>query len=107
MIVQVNTGNTIDGSAAMTESLEALARDRLSRFEDKLTRIEIHVTDENGPRQTGDDKQCLIEARPTGLDPVKVTDNAGSIHQATAGALGKMVSALDRTYGKRTSRKGH
>lgn len=107
MIVQVNTGNTIDGSAAMTESLEALARDRLSRFEDKLTRIEIHVTDENGPRQTGDDKQCLIEARPTGLDPVKVTDNAGSIHQATVGALGKMVSALDRTYGKRTSRKGH
>ncbi|MFN7165104.1 MAG: HPF/RaiA family ribosome-associated protein [Hyphomonas sp.] len=107
MIVQVNTGNNIEGSATMAESLEALTRDRLSRFEDKLTRVEIHVTDENGPRAGGDDKQCVIEVRPTGLDPVKVTENAGSIHQATVGALGKMVSALDRTYGKLTSRKGH
>lgn len=107
MIVQINTGNTINGNSAMTESLEALTRDRLSRFEDKLTRVEIHVTDDNGPRERGDDKQCVIEARPTGLDPVKVTDSAGSIHQATAGALGKMVSVLDRTYGKLTDRKGH
>ncbi len=107
MIVQVNTGNTIDGNAAMTGSLETLARDRLSRFAEKLTRVEIHVTDDNGPRDGGDDKQCVIEARPTGLGPVKVTDTAGSIHQATVGALGKMVSALDRTYGKLTDRKGH
>jgi hypothetical protein len=107
MIVQVNTGNTIDGNAAMTDSLETLTRDRLARFADKLTRVEIHVTDENGPRESGDDKQCVIEARPTGLGPVKVTDTAGSIHQATVGALGKMVSALDRTYGKLTDRKGH
>ncbi len=107
MIVQINTGNTVDGSAAMTEGLEALTRERLARFEDKLTRVEIHVTDENGVRGGGDDKQCVIEARPTGLGPVKVADNAGSIHQATVGALGKMVSALDRTYGKLTSRKGH
>ncbi len=107
MIVQVNTGHNIDGSAAMSDGLEALTRDHLSRFEDKLTRVEIHVTDENAGREGGDDKQCVIEVRPTGLDPVKVTDNAGSVHQATVGALGKMVTVLDRTYGKLTSRKGH
>lgn len=107
MIVQVNTGNTIEGSAAMTDGLETLIRDRLSRFEDKLTRVEIHVTDDNAGREAGDDKQCVIEVRPTGLGPVKVTDTARSVHQATVGALGKMVTALDRTYGKLTSRKGH
>jgi len=107
MIIQVNTGNTVEGSSAMAEGLEALVRERLSRFEDKLTRVELHVTDENAGREGGDDKQCVIEARPTGLGPVKVMDNAGSIHQATVGALGKMATALDRTYGKLTSRKGH
>ncbi len=107
MIVQINTGNTIEGSAAMPDGLEALVRERLSRFEGKLTRVEIHVTDENAGREGGDDKQCVIEARPTGLEPVKVTDNAGSVHQATVGALGKMITSLDRTYGKLTSRKGH
>lgn len=107
MIVQFNTGNTIEGSAAMSDGLEVLVRERLSRFEDKLTRVEIHITDENAGREGGDDKHCVIEARPTGLGPVMVNDTAASVHQATVGALGKMVTALDRTYGKLTTRKGH
>lgn len=107
MIVQVSTGNTIEGSAAMAEGLEVLIRERLSRFGDRLTRVELHLTDENAGREGGHDKQCMIEARPAGLDPVKVTDNAGSVHQAAIGALGKMNTALERTYARRTSRKGH
>ncbi len=107
MIVQINTGNSVEGSAAMDASLEKLVRDRLSRFEDRLTRIEVHITDENGARDVGDDKKCVVEVRPTGLDPVKTTDHAPTIHQAASGALAKAMTAIDRAYGKRTSRKGH
>lgn len=107
MDVQINTANSVDGREALSQRLEGAVRDRLSRFEDRLTHIEVHIGDENGDKGGGDDKRCVIEARPAGLQPVSVSDQAGSIDQATSGALGKMVSALDRTFGKLSDRKGH
>lgn len=107
MDVQINTTNNVEGREALCLHLEGAARERLSRFEDRLTRVEIHVADENGDRETGQDKRCVIEARPAGLDPVTVSEHAASIDQAASGAMGKMVSALDRTFGKLSDRKGH
>ncbi len=107
MQVQINTANSVDGREALVQSIERDVRSRLSRFESRLTRVEVHVGDDNGERTEGDDKRCVIEARPAGLDPVTVTEQAGSIDQATSGALQKLSSALDRTFGKLTDRKGH
>lgn len=107
MDVQINTANNIDGREALTRQLEETVRARLSRFSDRLTRVEVHVGDENGDRAAGDDKRCVIEARPAGRAPISVTEQAGSIDQAASGALGKMTTALERDFGKITSRKGH
>ena len=107
MDVQINTTNNVTGREALTQQLEETVRTRLSRFSERLTRVEVHVGDENGDRSGGDDKRCVIEVRPAGRDPISVTDQAGSIDQAASGALNKVVTALDRTYGKITDRKGH
>jgi len=87
--------------------LEETVRAKLSRFSERLTRVEVHVGDENGERSGGDDKRCVIEARPAGRAPISVTEQAGSIDQAIAGALNKVTTALERDVGKITSRKGH
>ena len=107
MDVQINTANNVTGREAMNQHLEGEVRNRLSRFETRLTHVEMHVADENGPKGGANDMRCVVEARPAGLGPVSVTQNAGSIEQAASGALGKMVTALDRTFGKHTDRKGH
>lgn len=107
MDIQINTANNLDGRQALTEQLETTVRDRLSRFEGRLTRVELHVGDVNGERSDGNDIRCQIEARPAGHDPVSVTDQSDSIDQAAAGALGKLTTALERAFGKTTSRKGH
>lgn len=107
MDIQINTANNLEGGQGTTERLEASVRDHLSRFEDRLTRVELHVGDENGDRSNGADIRCQIEARPAGLDPVSVTDQSDTIDQATAGALDKLTTVLERTFGKATDRKGH
>ena len=107
MDVQINTANNVEGREALSEHLEGAVRDHLSRFEDRLTRVEVHIGDENGASDFGQDKRCVVEARPAGHEPVTVSDQADSIEQATTGALGKMVSALESTFGKMTDRKGH
>ncbi len=107
MQIQINTDNTIPGRDALTGEVESTVRQRLSRFEDRLTRVEVHLTDQDGARGDTDDKRCMIEARPAGQDPVSVTDQASSIDQATTGALSKLTTALERTFGRQTNRKGH
>lgn len=107
MDIQINTANNIEGREALTTQLEETVRNRLSRFSDRLTRVKVHVGDENGERGGGQDKRCVIEVRPAGRDPISVTEQAGSIDQAASGALGKVTTALERDFGKITSRKGH
>jgi hypothetical protein len=107
MQVQINTDKTIPGSLAIADDVETSVRQRLSRFSDRLTRVEVHLTDQDGERSSPDDKRCMIEARIAGQDPISVTDHGGSIDQATSGALGKMTTALGRTFGRQTNRKGH
>ena len=107
MDVQINTTNNVPGRETLTQQLEETVRTRLSRFSERLTRVEVHVGDENGERSGGDDKRCVIEARPAGRAPISVTEQAGSIDQAIAGALNKVTTALERDVGKITSRKGH
>ncbi|MBA3999044.1 HPF/RaiA family ribosome-associated protein [Brevundimonas sp.] len=107
MEIQINTSNNLEGRQATTERLEALVAERLSRFGDRLTRVELHVGDENGERNNGPDIRCQIEARPAGQDPVSVSDQSDTIDQAASGALGKLTTALERTFGKVTNRKGH
>lgn len=108
MDVQINTANTVPGREALLQDLESSVRERLSRFADKLTRVEVHVGDENSPAKGGgNDMSCVIEARPAGMAPITVTEKAGSIDQASSRALGKMATALDRAFGKLSDRKGH
>jgi|JI6StandDraft_1071083.scaffolds.fasta_scaffold129351_2 predicted component of type VI protein secretion system len=107
MDIQINTTNNIEARQATTARLEALVTERLSRFEGRLTRVELHFGDENGDRNNGADIRCQIEARPAGQDPLSVSDLSDTMDQAASGALGKLAKALDRAFGKTTDRKGH
>jgi hypothetical protein len=46
----------------------------LARF--KVTRLEVHLADENSDKFGINDKRCLIEARPVNMQPVAVTNHA-------------------------------
>lgn len=107
MQIQFNTDNQVAGSEAMAQRVEALLHDRLGRFEDRITRIEVHLTDANAQKSGPADKRCTMEARPTGLQPVAVTHEADSLEQALDGAADKLTTAIDRTFGKLSDRKGH
>lgn len=64
MQFQFNSDNSVQCSAADAERIEELVRGRLQHVSDRLTRVEVHVSDFNGPRG-GPDIRCLVELRPT------------------------------------------
>ncbi|MGD9633747.1 MAG: HPF/RaiA family ribosome-associated protein [Pirellulales bacterium] len=106
MQVQVRTDNNINGSAGLIEDIESELSDMLDRFGNQITRVEVHLRDLDGPKKTGDDKSCLLEARIAGRQPLVVSHEAATVRQAIDGASQKLERALDNLLGKLSDRKG-
>jgi ribosome-associated translation inhibitor RaiA len=106
MQVQLKTDSHVQGAESLTAWVERELKDKLGRFRDQVTRIEVHLSDVNGTRVGGDEKRCLLEARLTGRQPVAVSHNAGKVADAVHGAADKMLRALDTALGKTRDAKG-
>jgi len=100
MLVQVNTSSNTHGSQELNQRVEDIVAASLGRFGDRLTRVEVHLSDENGAKTQGDDKKCVLEARPANMQPVTVTDVAATLDDAVEGAAKKMERHLDDTFGR-------
>lgn len=106
MQVQVSTDSHIKGGEDLWGAVESVLRSSLGRFEPRLTRVEVHLSDENADKVQGHDKKCVMEARPTGMQPIAVTHFAREVEQAVSGAAAKMVRVLDGTFGRLDETKG-
>lgn len=106
MQIQVNTDRTIKGDEDLTQQVRSEIEARLGRFGDRITRIEVHLGDENSHKSRGDDKRCLIEVRPAGLKPVVATHRAPSVAQALEGAADKVERLLDGSLERLFDPKG-
>lgn len=100
MQIQVFADNRIENSSRLVEWANGAVADKLQRFDEQLTRVAVHINDENGEKAGAQDKRCQIEARPKGLQPISVTHKADSIRLAVEGALDKIHSALGSQLGK-------
>lgn len=106
MQVQVNTDDNMTGREALVSRVEGDVETTLSRFNEYLTRVEVHLGDENAGKAGEADKRCQIEARPAGQTPVSVTHHAANLDEAWRGALRKLRSALDSKIGQLHDHKG-
>jgi ribosome-associated translation inhibitor RaiA len=100
MMIQVNTDRHFAADGTLTSQVEAVAEQSLRRFRNDITRLEVHLGDENSGKAGADDKRCMMEARVEGLRPVAVTHHASSVHDAIDGATDKLKSLLESTLGK-------
>lgn len=100
MQIQVHSDNHIQSSLRMEEWVRSTVESTLERYEEDLTRVVVHLRDENGGKSGPDDMRCQLEARPKGHQPVSVTHKADTLEQALDGATVKLESALEHMFGK-------
>ena len=100
MKIQINTDHTIDGHEAMALHTETVVEHTLGHLSEHISRVEVHLSDENGGKGGSHDKRCMMEARLDGHQPVAVTDEAETIHQAIEGSATKLKHALDHILGR-------
>ena len=76
MQIQINTDKNVEGNERLVTYFTSELNNELTRFDDKITRIEVHFGDENSTKFGKNDKRCLIEVRLAGLQPIAVTDHS-------------------------------
>jgi ribosome-associated translation inhibitor RaiA len=101
MLIQINTDSNIEGDNALAQEVEAVVRNTLDRFSEHITRVEVHLSDENSANKVGTNaKRCLLEARLAGRQPVAVSHQAPTVAQAVDGAADRMKRMLVSTLGR-------
>ena len=100
MDIEVSSDSTISMNASMIKRLGAEVAEGLDRFEDRLTRVEIHLSGDKAATTRTVDKRCVLEARPGGQPPVVVTAAAETINQACADAVRKLRTLLGRKFSR-------
>jgi len=100
MQLQLNTDKHIQG----TENLKASVADKLEKtlkhLTDHITRIEVHLSDQNGDKGGADDILCKIEARLKGKQPVLVQSKSDDKDKAVTEAAEKLKAAMNSIIGK-------
>jgi ribosome-associated translation inhibitor RaiA len=100
MQVQVNTDHTIEGHGELADQIRGVVENALSRMSGHITRVEVHLTDESGPKSRENNKRCMMEARLEGRQPIAVTDEAATVDLAVNGAADKLARLIEHTLGK-------
>jgi len=108
MLIEINTDNHIQGRADVAASVQSLIEGGLDHFRERLSRVEVHLADENSDKGGDADVRCSLEARIEGMKPLGVSHYAGSLEEAVDGAVEKLNSTLEHTLGRlRNKRAKH
>lgn len=106
MQIQVNSDKNVESGERLVAHVTGEVSRILERFSGRLTRVEVHLSDENGDKSGSLDKRCVMEARPSGLQPIAVTHQGATLEEAYLGAAHKLQGLLASTFGRIQDRGG-
>lgn len=105
MQIQINSDKNVTVHNKLSHFVESELQRTLRRFNTQLTRVEVHLSDENAAKTGVRDKRCKLEVRPRGLAPLVVTGVASNTQQSISGAAEKMKRQLEATFGRLAARR--
>ncbi len=100
MKIQFNTDKTINGEERNQDFFTSQIAEELDRYQSYITRIEVHLSDENGKKEGRNNILCLLEARIEGRKPMAVSNQSDTIELAVSGAIDKLKASLETTLGR-------
>lgn len=100
MIVQLNTDNNIHGTAQLQSQVTEKINASFKHYANHISRVEVHLSDQNSHKGGKDDIQCKIEVRINGVQPVTVMSKSNVKEKALDEAVDKMKAAVGTIIGK-------
>ncbi|MDP1921186.1 MAG: hypothetical protein Q8L14_33405 [Myxococcales bacterium] len=107
MIIQFHTDANISGTQALQAEVKDVVTSTLDHLSERISRVEVHVTDENGKKGGLNDIRCVMEARVEGRQPTAITHHASSVSEAVAGGAEKLLRSLEHALGRVADKHSH
>ena len=107
MQINVNTDNTIQKHQGLDEHVATVVQSAIGRFGEQVTRVDVHLSDENKEKHADGGNYCMMEARVSGYQPIVVHEHAVELHQSIKNAGGKLARALDSALGRLADKNKH
>lgn len=106
MQIDVRIDGNIDGTEGLSEHVKAIVENALSRFSDRVTFVEVRLSDVDGKKGGPNDKHCMMEVRLEGCQPTAVTDQASTFEKAIKGSAGKLKRSIESKLGRASTLGG-
>ena len=106
MQIQINADNHLEPSEARDAWVSSVVESAMAHVADSVTRVEVHLSDENAGQGGAPALRSMMEARVNGRPPIAVTNDAASLDSAVNGAVHKLVRATEHAIG-RASKHAH
>ena len=100
MQIQISSDKNISMHSKLSHLIESDLHRILNRFKDQITRVEVHLSDEDGDKSGAHDKRCRLEVRHKRHQSLAVTNKSSEIPSSVTGAASKMQRLLISTFGR-------
>lgn len=100
MQIQINSDKNIEITKETKDDLKSKVENKLGRFDNLITRVEVHLSDENSDKSGLSDKKCLMEARLLNRQPIIVSDHSDNVGKSFVSCLNKLKRKVDGIVGK-------
>lgn len=108
MQIQVNTDRNIKEHKELVAQVSSVVEAALRHISDQITRVEVHLSDENSNKKGGNDHmRCVMEVRLEGRHPIAVTHKAATLDQAVDGAAEQLSRLIEHTLGRLRDQNSH
>jgi len=106
MQILMNSDHGVHGGDTATETVESIVQAAVGRFATRITRVEVHLSDTNGPKHGVHAKRCVMEARVAGLRPLAAAHEAPHMLQAVEGAADKLKRSIEHAVARMEEPRG-
>ena len=99
MLIEIRTDSNIEGGEKLTDHLKGVVQSALERFDGRIRRVDVHLSDAISNKRGHGDKCCMMEARLDGREPVAVTQHATTVEQAIHDAVHTLKRSIESALG--------
>jgi len=107
MIILVNTDKLLNIHETFENQLKIRLSKDLKRFDEQITNLEIHITDENGLKTGPNGIRCMLEAHLKGMQSIVVKETSSTLEQSIHSAIDKLKQSLDSNIGRARDHEQH
>jgi Sigma 54 modulation protein / S30EA ribosomal protein len=105
MLIEVRTDNNIEAGEKLIDHLKGVVQGALERFDGRIRRVDVHLSDAISNKKGHGDKCCMMEARLDGREPVAVTQQASTVEQAVRDAVHTLKRSIESALGHDSQRR--